>query len=78
MKVFVIIPAYNEELNIKKVVSNLIDQYPHIKSQNPASSDPEYFSGIVLYIALHYKSEQSQILCSFFLLVRFFVLFIFI
>ena len=28
MKVLVIIPAYNEELNIKKVVSNLIDHYP--------------------------------------------------
>ena len=28
MKVLVVIPAYNEELNIKKVVSNLRDQYP--------------------------------------------------
>ena len=28
MKVLVVIPAYNEELNIKKVVSNLRDEYP--------------------------------------------------
>ena len=28
MRVLVIIPAYNEELNIKRVVSNLRDHYP--------------------------------------------------
>ena len=28
MRVLVIIPAYNEELNIKRVVSNLRDKYP--------------------------------------------------
>jgi len=29
MKTLIIIPAYNEELNIKRVVDNLVTEYPH-------------------------------------------------
>lgn len=28
MKILVVIPAYNEEANIERVVKNLIDNYP--------------------------------------------------